>query len=165
MPSVLRAARDLLAYTIWANRIQLAAFDQVDAADLVRDTGASHRSLAGTMAHVLGAERLWLSRFLGNPLDHLPGEGEDPDIGGLRSGFEEFWPELEFFMASLQEDVLAAELTWENSHGEVRTQPMWQPLLHMVNHDSYHRGQITTMLRQLGYQPPSTDLVAFFAAR
>lgn len=165
MTSLLRAARDLLAYTVWADRAQLAALDRVDAEDLGRDTGSSHRSLVGTMAHMLGAQRLWLSRFLGNPLEALPGEAEYPDLAAVRAGFEEHWPELEFFLASLSEEALAAEIRWTSSRGEARQQPLWQPLLHAANHDTYHRGQITTMLRQLGYQPPSTDLVAFFATR
>src|SRR5512140_2403168 len=118
MISIVTTARALLTYTVWANRVQLGALAQVDGADLQRDTGSSHRSLVGTMAHILGAERLWLSRFLGNPLEQLPGDAEYPDFATLRTGFEEFWPELEFFIASLQEDLLATELSWVNRLGE-----------------------------------------------
>jgi len=164
MSSLLRASRELLAYTVWADRAQLAALEAVDPEDLLRDTGSSHRSLVGTMAHMLGAQRLWLSRFLGNPLPDLPGEAEYPDVQGIRGGFEEHWSELEFFIASLTEEILGVEISWTN-RGETRAQPMWQPLLHVATHDAYHRGQITTMLRQLGYQPPGIDLVAYFAGR
>jgi uncharacterized damage-inducible protein DinB len=165
MTSLLRAARDLLAYTVWADRAQLGALEQVDAVDLSRDTGSSHGSLAGTLAHMLGAQRLWLSRFLGNPLPTLPGVAEYPDLAAVRAGFEEHWPELEFFLASLSDEALAVEVRWVDERGAALAQPLWQPLLHAATHDGYHRGQITTMLRQLGYQPPSTDLVAYFATR
>ena len=165
MNSLLRAGRDLLAYTVWADRIQLDALAQVDAADLERETGASHGSLRGTVAHMLGAQRLWLSRFLGNPLPAMPGEADYADLGSVRSGFEEYWSELEFFIASLTDEALAVEISWNNDRGEVLTQPLWQPLLHTATHDAYHRGQVTTMLRQLGYQPPGTDLAAYFAGR
>lgn len=165
MSSLLRASRDLLAYTVWADRIQLAAFEQVDPDDVERETGSSHRSLRGTVAHMLGAQRLWLSRFLGNPLPTLPGDSEYPSLDAVRAGFDEHWAELEFFIASLTDEALGADIAWTNDRGEVCAQPMWQPVLHTATHDAYHRGQVTTMLRQLGYQPPSTDLATYFAGR
>jgi uncharacterized damage-inducible protein DinB len=165
MNTLLRASRELLAFTVWADRQQLSALEQVDAVDAGRDTGSSHGSLIGTMAHMLGAQRLWLSRFLGNPLPALPGEAEYPDLPASRAGFEEHWSELEYFIASLTDEALVVEVSWTDDRGEARAQPLWQPLLHVATHDAYHRGQITTMLRQLGYQPPGTDLVAFFAGR
>ncbi len=165
MTSLLRASRDLLAYTVWADRVQLAALEQVDAADVGRETGSSHHSLLGTVAHMLGAQRLWLSRFLGNPLPAMPADDEYAGVATLRAGFEEHWSELEFFIASLTEEALAVPIAWTNDRGETCGQPMWQPVLHTATHDAYHRGQVTTMLRQLGYQPPSTDLVAYFAGR
>src|SRR5436190_18819945 len=83
MSSLLRASRDLLAYTVWADRIQLGALEQVELDDFERETGSSHRSLRGTMAHMLGAQRLWLSRFLGNPLPVMPGEDDYPSLAAL----------------------------------------------------------------------------------
>jgi len=165
MSSLLRASRDLLAYTVWADRIQLGALEQVELDDFERETGSSHRSLRGTMAHMLGAQRLWLSRFLGNPLPVMPGEDDYPSLAALRDGFEEHWSELEFFIASLTDEALAVEISWTNDRGEVCAQPLWQPLLHTATHDAYHRGQVTTMLRQLGYLPPHTDLASYFAGR
>jgi uncharacterized damage-inducible protein DinB len=159
MPSLLPTVRGLLAYTIWADRQILQAVAALPEEDLVRETGTSFGSVLGTLAHVLGAEQLWLSRFLGVPRERLPSQEDFPTCEVLRASFEDFWPQLEFFLASLTEEQLAAEFTWTSLEGENRTAPFRQVLLHVVNHSSYHRGQVVAQLRQLGHQPPSTDLV------
>ena len=159
MTSLLPTVRGLLAYTIWADRQILQAVAELPEEDLVRETGTSFGSVLGTLAHVLGAEQLWLSRFLGVPLERLPSQEDFPTCEALRASFEDFWPQLEFFLASLKEEQLEAEFTWTSLEGETRTAPFRQVLLHVVNHSSYHRGQVVAQLRQLGHQPPSTDLV------
>jgi uncharacterized damage-inducible protein DinB len=165
MPALLTAVRDLLSYSMWANRAQLGALRAVAADDLQRDAGASHRSLVGTMAHVVGSERMWLSRFSGNPLPHVPGAADYPDLHALIFGAEEVWAELGAFVAALDDEALEREIIWTNSRGETYTQELWRPVLHMVNHSTYHRGQVTSLLRQLGYEPVPTDLVYYFAGR
>ena len=101
MADLLHAIRGLLAYTIWADRQLLVAAAEISAEDLARDTGTSHRSVLGTLAHVLGAEQLWLSRFLGVPLTRVPNLEDFPNLDVLRASWEDFWPQLEFFLASL----------------------------------------------------------------
>ncbi|HZI64612.1 MAG TPA: DinB family protein [Thermoanaerobaculia bacterium] len=162
MDGLLPVVRNLLAYTIWADGEHLHALAAVRPEDLRRDTGSSFPSLLATMGHVLGSERVWLSRFVGAP-GHLPTLSQIADFAALRSGFEELWPELEAYLAALADQDLARPLTWTNTKGVTRTQPLWSPLVHMVNHSSYHRGQVVTMLRQLGYPAPGTDLVYFLA--
>lgn len=159
MPSLVHAVRGLLAYTIWADRQVLRALSAVPEEDLVRETGSSHGSVLGTLAHVLGSEQVWLSRFLGVPLRRVPGIEDFPNLAILSASYEDFWPQLEFFLASLGENQLDEEFTWTNSRGETHTAPYRQVLLHVVNHSSYHRGQIAGQLRQLGHRPPATDLV------
>jgi uncharacterized damage-inducible protein DinB len=159
MSPLLASIRGLLAYTIWADRQVLQALDEVPAEDLTRDTGTSFGSVLGTMAHILGAEQVWLSRFLGVSLQSLPSTEDFPDLASLRSSWEDFWPQLEVFLASLAEDQLERDFTWTNFAGEVHTVPFRQALLHVVNHSTYHRGQVVAQLRQLGRSAPSTDLV------
>jgi len=159
MSSLVHTLRGLLAYTIWADRQVLRVLEEVPEADLVRETGTSHGSVLGTFAHVLGSEQVWLSRFLGVPLRRVPGIEDFPSLAILSASFEDFWPQLEFFLASLEENHIAADFTWTNSKGETYTAPYRQALLHVVNHSSYHRGQIAGQLRQLGHRPPATDLV------
>lgn len=157
--------RELLKYTLWADRTVVGSLREVGAEDLTRPTGSSFGSVLGTMAHVLGAERMWLSRFIGIPLPTLPGPADYPDLDSLQAGFDELRAELEMFMAGLSEPLLQTDITWVNSRGVSFTRPLWQPLLHLCNHSTYHRGQVTTMLRQLGYQPVPTDLIYYWIDR
>lgn len=164
MSSLLPTVRGLIAYTIWADRTVLAELGNVRPEDLTRETGTSFHSMLGTMAHILGSEQLWLSRFLGIPLGHVPSIDDYPTLAALAVSYEDFWPQLEFFLASLAEEQLDQDFTWTNLAGETHTAPFRQVLLHFVNHATYHRGQVVSLLRQLGYIPPHTDLVYFRGA-
>lgn len=157
---VLTQTRQLLLYTLWADRTCLDAVREVGAEALTRNAGVSFGSLLGTLCHILGSQRRWLARFTGQqaPMD----DPDFPDLESLAAAWSETAAELEFFLASLTEEQLAAEITWVDSEGPVYTRPLWQPVCHMVNHSTYHRGQVVSLLRQLGYEPPETDLIRFF---
>ena len=156
---LLAQTRQLLLYTLWADRVCLDAARDVPLEALTRDAGVSFGSLLGTLSHVLRSQRRWLARFTGQA---LPDPVDFPDLEALAAGWLETAAQLEFFLASLTEDQLAAEITWEDTEIGPVTRPLWQPVSHMVNHSTYHRGQVASLLRQLGYQPPETDLIHFF---
>jgi uncharacterized damage-inducible protein DinB len=158
-------ACDLLLYTLWADRQVLGAVRQASQEDLTRDAGVSFGSILGTMAHILGAERVWLSRFSGTPLDRLPSIEDFPNLMAWIVGWEETAAGLESFLAGLTDEQLAAPATWTNSRGDSYTRPLWQPVAHLVNHSTYHRGQVVSLLRQMGYPVPSTDLIYYFLER
>ncbi|HET9228930.1 MAG TPA: DinB family protein [Thermoanaerobaculia bacterium] len=158
-------ARELLLYMLWADRLMLAAVRPVRAEDLTRDAGVSFQSILGTMSHTLGSQRMWLSRFLGTPLDRVPSIQDFPDLPSWIAGWEETASQLEAFLASLTDEQLATPVTWTNTKGESHTHPLWHPMSHMVNHTSYHRGQVISLLRQMGYPVPSTDLIVYFYER
>jgi uncharacterized damage-inducible protein DinB len=159
MADLAGAVRSLLTYTIWADRQILLAACELPAEDLGRDTGTSHRSVLGTLAHILGGEQIWLSRFLGVPLHRVPTVEDFPTLEVLRESWEDFWPQLEYFLASLSEQQIDSNFTWTNTEGQIHSAAFRQVLLHFVNHSTYHRGQVAAQIRQLGYRPPSTDLV------
>jgi uncharacterized damage-inducible protein DinB len=158
-------ARELLLYMLWADRLVLAAVRQVREEDLTRDAGVSFKSILGTLAHMLGSQRTWLSRFLGNPLNRVPSIEDFPDKMAWILGWEETAAQVEAFLAGLTDEQLATPLTWTNTRGESHTHPLWHPVSHMVNHATYHRGQVISLLRQMGYQVPATDLIVYFYER
>ncbi len=158
-------ARDLLLYTLWADRRMLAAVEAVRPEDLTRDTGSSFPSLLATFAHVLGAQRMWLSRFAGRSLERVPGIADFPGFAALAAGFAETAAETEFFLAAVTDEQLKADIRYANTRGEAFALPLWQPVMQLVNHSTYHRGQLTTMLRQMGYAAPQTDFVYFCIER
>jgi uncharacterized damage-inducible protein DinB len=158
------AARDLLLYMLWADRNTLGVVREVSAEDLRRDAGISFGSLLGTMTHMLGVQRLWAARLSGQALEHFPAPDDFPDLLAWITLWEETASHLEAFLAGLTDEQLTAPLTW-TSRGETWTRPLWQPVLHLVNHTTYHRGQVVSLLRQMGYQAPSTDLLYFLLER
>src|SRR5258706_617009 len=158
--------RELLLYMLWADRLTLAAVRQVKPEDLTRDAGVSFGSWLGTLGHMLICQRLWLSRFLGNPLPRLPRLDEYPDLQSWIAGWEESASTIEAFLAGFSDDQLAAPLTWASlPDGAVHTLPLWQAVIHLVNHTTYHRGQVVSLLRQMGYSVPHTDLIVYFNER
>lgn len=158
--------RELLLYMLWADRLTLAAVRHVKPEDLTRDAGVSFGSVLGTLAHTLVSQRLWLSRFLGNPLTDLPRIDEYPDLPTWIAGWEEWASQIEAFLAGLSDEQVATPLTWASlPDGAVYTLPLWQTVIHLVNHTTFHRGQVISLLRQMGYAVPHTDLVVFFNER
>ena len=169
MPGIAATARELLVYTLWADRQMLAAVRQVAEIrpeDLTRDAGVSFGSLLGTMAHMLGALRVWLGRFSGAPVARVQGIADFPDLATWIEGWEETAAAIEAWIATLTDEQLEAPLTWTTTDGKnTYTRPLWQPVLHLANHATYHRGQVVSLLRQMGYQPKSTDMVYYFIER
>lgn len=169
MPGIAATARELLLYTLWADGQMLAAVRQVEETrpeDLTRDTGVSFGSLLGTMAHMLGALRIWHGRFSGAPLARVPGLADFPDLPAWIESWEETAAAIEAFLATLTDEQLEAPLTWTTTDGKnTYTRPLWQPVLHLANHATYHRGQVVSLLRQMGYPPKPTDLVYYFIDR
>ena len=159
------AARDLLLYMLWADRQMLKSVRPVRTEDLLRDAGVGFGSLLGTMAHQLGAQKLWLSRLMGRPERTLLGPGDFPDLLSWITAWEENAAGVGAFVAGLTDEQLEAPLAWTSLKGGHHTHPLWQLVLQMVNHSTYHRGQVASLLRQMGYPVESTDLIDFFAER
>src|ERR1700674_274109 len=86
MTGLVATVRQLLLYTLWADRICLKVLEDVEAEDLARDTGTSFGSLLGTLSHILGSQRLWLARFEGKILARAPELADFPDWATLAAG-------------------------------------------------------------------------------
>lgn len=149
-----------LAYSRWASERSLEAARALNEEELARDLGNSHGSVLGTLLHVYQADRIWLSRLTGAPRFTLSNTGESWTLdtlaeawAGTAAGFREWLSRAGDLQAILQ---------YRNTAGQENELPVWQVILHVVNHATYHRGQITTMLRQLGYAPVPTDLHVFY---
>jgi uncharacterized damage-inducible protein DinB len=151
----------LLDYTEWANHriVRAAARLEVDA--YRRDLGASHGGVRGTLAHMLSAEWIWLERFKGNSPPKLIDEGEFPDVLALKERWSAVEAHRRAWFEGLKERTLHAPLQYRATDGRAFEAPLAELLQHVVNHSSYHRGQVTLLLRMLGARPVATDLVLF----
>lgn len=159
------AAR-LLEYNVWANHRLMRAAATLSVDDFKRDAlGASHGGVRGTLAHILFAEWIWLERWKG--VSHTRGidEGEFADVVALRDRWTLIEGHREEWLRSLREDSLGETIRYKSTAGVPYEAPLGQLVQHVVNHSSYHRGQVALMLRALGARPVSTDLVLWDRTR
>ncbi|PYU21908.1 MAG: damage-inducible protein DinB [Acidobacteria bacterium] len=158
-------ARALFAYDAWANRRILDATAALSPEQFTRDLGSSFRSVRDTLAHILGAEWVWLERFHGRMPASLPSADQFPDLASLRGRWTQFESDLLSYVGGLSAADLERSFDYRDTKGNPHSFVLWQALQHLANHGTYHRGQVITLLRQLGAKPVSTDLIGFFRER
>jgi uncharacterized damage-inducible protein DinB len=112
----------------------------------------------------MNGEWIWLERFQGRSPSALP-KDEFPDLASLSARWTEIENNLMGFTRGLTQADLDRLMEYKTINFGVYKNPMWQSLQHLANHGTYHRGQITTLLRQLGAQPVLTDLMHFYRER
>jgi uncharacterized damage-inducible protein DinB len=157
--------RTLYEFNSWANHRTMDSCAALSGDEFTRDLGSSFKSVRDTLAHIFGAEWIWLERWHGRSPSGLPPGSDFPDFESLRTRWADIERDLTDFVASLTDDDLARVYEYKSMTGAPLSSPAWQMLQHLVNHGSYHRGQIATLLRQLGAKPQGTDLIAFHRQR
>jgi len=157
--------RLLFAYDAWANRRTQDACAALTPEQFTRDLDSSFRSVRDTLAHILGAQWIWLERFHGRVPAVLPAPGDFPDRAALSGRWSEVQRDLGDYVNQLSSADLERSFDYRDVKGNAHRSVLWQALQHLANHGTYHRGQVTTLLRQLGVKPVSTDLIAFYRER
>jgi uncharacterized damage-inducible protein DinB len=157
--------RTIYDYNAWANRRSLEAASRLSVENFVQKMGSSFGSVRDTLAHIYGGEWIWLERFLGRSHPSLPDPAQFRDLASLQKRWSELETELLGFVRGLKQADLEREMEYKNLKLEVFKNPLWQSLQHLANHGTYHRGQVTTLLRQLGAEPLATDLIQFYRER
>jgi len=161
-PQEMRALYD---YNAWANHRSLDAASELTAEQFVQPMGSSFGSVRDTLGHIFGAEWIWLERFQGRSPASLPDTTQFKDIARLKERWNEHEARLVGFVRGLSQSDLDRVMEYKTLKFGVYSNPLWQSMQHLVNHGSYHRGQVTTLLRQLGTQPILTDLMHFYRER
>lgn len=154
--------KTLYAFNAWARKRILDAVAQVDEAAYRKDLGNSFGSVHGTVVHILGAEELWLKRWRGESPPALVSPETFASFAAVRRGWDTLEAELQRFLGGLTEETVLRAIQYRDTRGNAYTTPLWQTMQHVVNHSSYHRGQVTTLLRQLGAKPVATDLITYY---
>ena len=157
--------RVLYEYNAWANRRNLEALSKVTTEEFLKPMGSSFGSLRDTIAHIYAAEWIWLERFQGRSPDSLPDVKVFQDVPSLKAKWAELEARLLAFVSGLTQDDLNRVIEYKTLKFGAYRNPLWQSMQHVVNHGTYHRGQITTLLRQLGAQPILTDLMHYYRER
>jgi len=156
---------DLYDFNRWANARTLSAAEKLGHDDFTRDLGSSFRSIRDTLVHILGAEWLWLQRWNGVSPNALLPPADFATIAPLRARWSEVEAGQKSFVDGLTPESLERRVAYRSLKGEPVEQPLVGLLVHVVNHSTYHRGQVTTLLRQLGAAPEATDYVLYLRQR
>ena len=147
-------------YNAWMNERLYALCADLPDAERRRDRGAFFGSIHATLNHIVYADRAFLSRFTGDP-PQVPELGIDlyPDFETLHLVRSALDGRLCDWTATLQDEWLRESLTYVSKvDGRTRTVPRWVLVAHVFNHQTHHRGQVTTLLSQMGHDIGSTDL-------
>jgi uncharacterized damage-inducible protein DinB len=155
----------MLEYHAWATAKAIESGESLSHEELTRDMQTSHSSVFGTLAHIYGADWIWLKRL---------SEGVSPtfrevpavsDLTELRTAWRNVQAQLISFAGGLDDADWSRMVEYRlmNGNAAVPT-PIYETLLHVVNHGTYHRGQIVTMLRQMGAEPIPTDFIRYLWA-
>jgi uncharacterized damage-inducible protein DinB len=158
----LQEIKILHAFNSWADNRMLDAAIAMPAEKVMQDMKSSHGSIHGTLVHLVGAEKMWLSRWLGKPDAVFLSAAEAPSVEAVKDIWVAVGFETARFLGTMTDRKIGDAFTMKTSKGETFTHLYWQAFQHMVDHSSYHRGQIVTMMRQHGVTPPTTGLITFY---
>lgn len=147
-------------YNQWMNEQLYQVCAAIPDEQRKQDLGAFFKSIHGTLNHLLYADQAWMGRFIAQPFQmtaigqelhaafaalHLERMATDQQILDWARNLASEWLESPFEYTS-------------NVDGKTRVRPAWILVTHMFNHQTHHRGQVTTLIKQLGYEPGVTDL-------
>jgi uncharacterized damage-inducible protein DinB len=152
----------MYAFNQWANHRVLSDASSLTKDDFSRNVGTSHMSVQGTLVHILWAEWLWLRRWDAQSPKQVFTPTEYADVRALETEWKNVEYEQQRFLAELTDEKLATQVAYKNLQGQRWEYSLGQMMQHVVNHSSYHRGQVVTLLRQMGQAPQATDLLVFF---
>lgn len=166
----------MAAYNRWMNEQVYSAAAKLSHEAVVEDRGAFFGSILGTLNHLLIADRIWLHRFATHPsrfaaLDPLRMRARPLDLSAiehdtlpaLHTARIELDDMIEAWVAEMSEDDLDHVLTYANTKGVISHRLFGSLLMHFFNHQTHHRGQVTTLLTQAGVDVGSTDLLTLIA--
>jgi uncharacterized damage-inducible protein DinB len=147
-------------YNAWMNGKIYGACTCMSDDELRKDRGAFFKSIYLTLNHIAYADMAFLSRFTGQPPE-VPPLGEDlfAEFALLRAAREHLDDRLLKWSSALTAEWLALPLTYVSKvDAQERTISRWVLVSHLFNHQTHHRGQITTLLSQHGLDLGSTDI-------
>ncbi len=157
-------AGELFGYSSWATARMFSAAEALTQEEREAVVPSSFPSILATLAHIVGVEWVWFRRWLGESPKSMPAWVDPPDpptLMELRVQLATIEEERAAFLASLTDADLEGVVSYRAPDGLAFSHPLGQLIRHVVNHSTYHRGQLATQLRQLGQTPPSTDFTKY----
>ena len=157
--------RELYDYNAWANTRLLDTAAALTLAQLLAPGGASFDSVRDTLVHTMGVQWLYLERWHERAPIALPEPAAFANLGAIRARWAEIERDTQAFVAGVDDMRLAAAFAYTNMQGETWTYPLWEQMIHQVNHATQHRSEAAVLLTQLGHSPGWLDLLYFVDLR
>jgi len=155
----------LWEFNEWARERMLGAIRALTPEQFSRPLGSSFASVRDTAVHLYSAEWVWYMRCHGeSPTAPLAAE-DFPDLPAIEAPWRDLAGKWRVFLGALDADGHLRDVDYRQMNGQAFRSPVWHIVQHLVNHGTYHRGQVTTLLRQLGATAAGTDLIAFHRER
>jgi uncharacterized damage-inducible protein DinB len=149
----------LFDYDAWANALIFDCAQSLTDEQFTRPLNSSFPTIRETLAHIVGVEWIWNRRLHGEFPTEIPAWMKDATPSSLREKLKETAEERATYLQSVSD--LQTPIAYRDMAGNAFTQPLSDILQHIVNHSTYHRGQLTTMIRQVGATPPRMDFLVF----
>ena len=157
----LQEIKTLVAYSAWATNRIFEALEALSPEETMRDMKSSHGSIHGTLTHLVGAEKIWLSRMAGTPDKATIKPTDVPTVADVKTTWEQTGFALAKFLGLQTDKKLEDTFGFLTLTGEQFTYRYGEALQHVVNHSTFHRGQVVALMRQMGHKPPDTGLTIF----
>lgn len=152
----------LVEFNAWANRRVLEAVGMLTPEQLAKELGSSFSSVRDTLIHIFGVEWVWLERLQRRSPSAIPAASEFGEIDKLSAGYAKHEEVFLRYIRGMTQPELDEAVDYKTLSSGPGKNSRWQMIQHVVNHGTYHRGQVVTMLRQLGAPGVGTDLILFY---
>ena len=153
--------RTLYDYSGWANQQVLDCAGRLTTEQLQATGSASFDSIFATLVHTLSAQWMWLSRWQGTSPRAMFDPADFADIETMRARWEQIEQDTQTFISRLDDQALAGVVEYTNTKGQAFAYPLWQLMLHQVNHATQHRSEVAAMLTRFGQSPGWLDLIMY----
>jgi uncharacterized damage-inducible protein DinB len=151
-----------LRYHRWATELVLEEVIALSSEQLMAGLKGSFSCIYDTIVHLYQSDRVWLDRLEERPSGQLADYEAPGCTWELRDAWLSVQDRMVAFADSLDQSNVTREIAYKNLAGQPFVSPVWQMILHIVNHGTHHRGQVTNMIRQLGLKPENLDLIRFY---
>ena len=151
------------AFNLWANERICSVVDKLTDDQMMQEIPSSFSSIQKTLLHIWDAQLIWINRIEGVSLREFPSKNFSGTKKDVIDGLLSTSQKLKDLANSNDEEALTSIKKYATLKGGIVTSALYQVFAHVCNHGTYHRGQLVTMLRQVGVtEIPSTDLIYFY---
>jgi uncharacterized damage-inducible protein DinB len=154
----------LYDYNAWANEKLLHTVEEVSEAQLHTHMPNGMGSMHTTLVHMLSGQWIWRTRWQGGTPDAMLRPESFPTLAALRIRWSEEELLMRSFLATLHDEDLTREIKYISTMvpGKIFTLPLWQTMVHLINHNTQHRSEIAMRLTEWEHSPGELGMNAFF---